>query len=661
MKIRIIVTLFLSCYWINIQAIDTLKIAKFNKIYFPTNEIYHLIDSTNTFDLTTVQNLEFGERILQQPFPIENTYWLKFFLPQEENVDYQLYYPMPDSMTFFMPNKNGNYSKVVRGGFTDEEASISYHNYFYFSTDSLEVSKPIYIKVRNFSKWGRNTAFHRMDFMKMRENTAILNTGFNIQTELIYATFLAIVGFIFIYFLIQFCINKRLTFFLYSCYLITLFVYLYNRFDSFFFWQLFDAPVMFTIVNENAQIFSSITYLLFMNFFLDVKNKYPKFQKYLIGGILTLVVFMLIYNAILLIDRFNPIHLNMMTIFRIISSVISIWFLFVVIKNKPRTEEWIALGSGVILMLSAIIPPILGNIAFAIPFFLGEILVLAIGLAYQVRKSDKERLRTKEELITQLEINVEIQQKMQLKLEEEVKAQTAKAIQKTREAEQAKSEQLQSVFQNELEKIKMKALQAQMNPHFLFNCLNSIRLFYLKNETKKADAYITKFSRLLRLMLRHSRADFISLQEELDALKLYIEFEQMRFKDKFEYDISINNNVKTAEIQVQPLTIQPFVENAIWHGLMQSDKKGKLSIQVNEANGFIKILVADNGIGRQKAKAFKAGQNQIKTKSFGLSITKERMELMQKTLQKEASFEIIDLLNEQEKAIGTRVEITYGV
>jgi len=312
-------------------------------------------------------------------------------------------------------------------------------------------------------------------------------------------------------------------------------------------------------------------------------------------------------------------------------------------------------------MLVAVIPPILGNIAYAIPFFLGEILVLAIGLAYQVRKSDQERLKTKEELITQLEINAEIQQKMQSKLEAEVKTQTAKAIEKTREAEQAKAEKLQSVFQNELEKIKMKALQAQMNPHFLFNCLNSIRLFYLKNETQKADAYITKFSRLLRLMLNHSRADFISLQEELDALKLYIEFEQMRFKDKFEYDISIKNNVKTAEIKVQPLTIQPFVENAIWHGLMQSDEKGKLSITVNKINGFIKILVEDNGIGRAKAEAIKIGQTQVKTKSFGLSITKERMELMQKTLQKEASFQIVDIKNNQNETIGTKVEITYAV
>ena len=282
-------------------------------------------------------------------------------------------------------------------------------------------------------------------------------------------------------------------------------------------------------------------------------------------------------------------------------------------------------------------------------------------MAYQVRQSDKQRLKTKEELITQLEINAEIQQKMQLKLETEVELQTAKAIQKTREAEQAKAEQLQSVFQNELEKIKMKALQAQMNPHFLFNCLNSIRLFYLKNETKKADAYITKFSRLLRLMLNHSHADFISLQEELDTLKLYIEFEQMRFRDKFEYNISIEKTVNTSNIQVQPLTIQPFVENAIWHGLMQSDKSGQLVINVKEANGFIKIIIEDNGIGRAKAKALKAGQNQIKIKSFGLNITKERMDLMQKTLHKEASFEITDIKNEQGESVGTRVVITYGV
>lgn len=648
-------------YWsFSLSAIDTLKLeSNYEHFVFPDKQV-HFVDSSNELTFDAIRHKDFYKINFSGFFPIQYTYWSAFYLEDEADLDYQLNYPLSDSITFFFPKTDGFYQEIKRGYYTKQEAGLNSYGKLYFSSDTLNLTKPIYFRVRNFSKWGANIPFEQhISIMKMpKDNVIIRNENFR-DIEILFISFLGISGFLFIYFFIQFLINKKQSFLIYSCYLITLFIYFFNRLNPMFFWTLFNEPTVMGLINENAQILSSVTYLTFVNKFLNVKEVYPKFHKYLISGIYSIVVIMLVYSGIYYFFPFNPIHLNIMVIFRVVSTIISLAFLVVIIRNKPKTLEWIVIMSGIILMLAAIVPPILRNLSYAIPFIIAEILLLAIGLAYQVRLSDLERIKTKENLIKQLELNASIQREMQQKLETEVKLQTEKAILKTQEAEQAKAEQLKSTFQGELERIKMKALQAQMNPHFLFNCLNSIRLFYLKNETKKADTYITKFSRLLRLMLNNSRSDLISLQEEIDALQLYIEFEQMRFKDKFDFKLEVDNQVNMTNFKIQPLTIQPFVENAIWHGLMQNEENGKLKIDIKKVEQKTLIAIEDNGIGRQKAQQIKAGQNQMH-KSHGLTITKERMDLMKKSLNREADFQIIDLINDNREAIGTRVEIIYN-
>jgi len=121
-----------------------------------------------------------------------------------------------------------------------------------------------------------------------------------------------------------------------------------------------------------------------------------------------------------------------------------------------------------------------------------------------------------------------------------------------------KREELKTVYNKKISELEVKALRTQMNPHFLFNSLNSIRYYILKEDNKNASEYITKFSRLLRLILKNSRQNQISLKDELHALKIYIDFEQMRFNRKFEFNLEVDSNINQDDIQVQPLTIQPF-------------------------------------------------------------------------------------------------------
>jgi Histidine kinase len=148
---------------------------------------------------------------------------------------------------------------------------------------------------------------------------------------------------------------------------------------------------------------------------------------------------------------------------------------------------------------------------------------------------------------------------------------------------------------------EIKALRAQMNPHFIFNCLNSIEYFNANNQPDKASEYLTKFSRLIRLVLENSRSEKVSLENELDTLRLYMDMEAMRFKGKIKYQININPNTEIEAIEIPPLLIQPFVENAIWHGLMHKDEGGEIIIdviQVNENLLISKLLTTEWDVKR---------------------------------------------------------------
>ncbi len=222
-----------------------------------------------------------------------------------------------------------------------------------------------------------------------------------------------------------------------------------------------------------------------------------------------------------------------------------------------------------------------------------------------------------------------------------------------------KREKLKTDFDKKISSLEIKALRAQMNPHFLFNSLNSIRYYILKEDNDNAAEYITKFSKLLRLILNNSRQNQISLHDEIYALDIYIDFERMRFSSKFDYELVIEDDVDINHVHIQPLTLQPFVENAIWHGLMQKKETGKLKIHIFKNGNMVKIIIEDNGIGRKKAKEIEESGLE-ETKSFGLKITKDRLSLMESIHGKKSNLKIVDLFDNK-KAAGTKVIITFEV
>ena len=214
-------------------------------------------------------------------------------------------------------------------------------------------------------------------------------------------------------------------------------------------------------------------------------------------------------------------------------------------------------------------------------------------------------------------------------------------------------------YEQKLANVEMAALRAQMNPHFMFNSLNSIKTYILKEKTDEASMYLTKFSQLMRAVLRNSKSTLVPLSEELKALQLYIELESLRFENEFTSSIEIDPEIDTTQVAFPPLLIQPYVENAIRHGLLEKEsglRQLTICIKKGKSNNLT-LLIRDNGIGREAASKRKSISDS-KKKSFGMEITSDRISLIEQTLGITATVIVHDLKEPDGTAAGTEVEIT---
>jgi LytS/YehU family sensor histidine kinase len=222
--------------------------------------------------------------------------------------------------------------------------------------------------------------------------------------------------------------------------------------------------------------------------------------------------------------------------------------------------------------------------------------------------------------------------------------------------EKLKHEKVEHNLQRRAAELEMQALRAQMNPHFIFNALSSVNRFILKNDPDKASDYLTRFSRLIRLVLVNSQREVIFLEEEIAMLQLYLQMEQLRFKHAFEFTIRCSNEIDDAQITIPPLLVQPFCENAIWHGLMHREEKGWLDISFTKDQNILCCTITDNGVGREKAAQF-GSKSAEKIKSLGLQLTRERLALFNEDSSVETSYTIEDIMNTEGDVTGTRVQL----
>ncbi len=210
-------------------------------------------------------------------------------------------------------------------------------------------------------------------------------------------------------------------------------------------------------------------------------------------------------------------------------------------------------------------------------------------------------------------------------------------------------------LEKELAESKQKALHLQMNPHFIFNCLGSISSFIAQNNPDLAIKYLSKFSRLMRLTLEYSKASLIPVAKEAEIIKNYLELEQLRFNHKFDFDIHLADDIED-DLGLPPMLIQPFVENAVLHGMAMKNNKGKIEVTFQLKNSSLLCKIQDDGVGRKVSQEMKE-KSVAQHKSMAMDITKKRLKILGLSSSKAAQFKIEDLKNNTGEVAGTLVTI----
>ncbi|MGN7821958.1 histidine kinase [Chitinophaga sp. 22536] len=415
-----------------------------------------------------------------------------------------------------------------------------------------------------------------------------------------------------------------------------------------------------------------LMYLMFGNTFLNLKERYPFMEQVftwvatVVGGLIIVCIY-----CILMEQYHLPVIIYSYVYF---CTLLPLLVVFIALARRSRHHPLLRffLYGSVCLYLACLgsflmhIRPLgllsaLGELAAPTMLLIGGVLLQAMfflaGLSYRNKLVHLERTRTQELLIKQLNKNKELQRKLNEQLEELVKEQTTEILRKKHELEEQRKIQLETEYDKKLTEIELKAIRAQINPHFIFNCLNSIQLFVMQRDYEYAQKYLSDFSYLIRKTLDFSRRNFISLADEITYLNTYLGLEKMRFENRMEYEIVVDPEITTAELEIPAMLLQPYVENAVKHGMTNPQQPiGQLSIRFTQvAADMLECVIADNGIGIARSRSLRTLPKHHQ--SSGMEISQNRAELLNKMYNTEIHIEIIDLSARDEADSGTVVKI----
>jgi len=225
-----------------------------------------------------------------------------------------------------------------------------------------------------------------------------------------------------------------------------------------------------------------------------------------------------------------------------------------------------------------------------------------------------------------------------------------------RSKREAHFRQKEAEMQLSISEMEMRALRAQINPHFIFNCLNSIHHYMHGHDVSKASEYLIKFSQLIRHVLEMSSFKMISVGDDVNALKLYLELEQLRTNYSFDFEIVVSNDIDLDAVEIPPLFIQPFVENSIWHGLNSLGHKGRIFIDITKKDGMLVCTIEDNGRDGG-AKADLDLSHAVKKTSMGTALIQDRLNVVNQGHKTKAGFVLNDLTNSDNEIVGKRVTL----
>lgn len=341
----------------------------------------------------------------------------------------------------------------------------------------------------------------------------------------------------------------------------------------------------------------------------------------------------------------------------------------IVIKNKTTFQKMILFGSLIYTIFTMFTTfqktdfPVKDLLVAVNGLYLGvalELIVFSIALGLRIRDSYLSTEQLKDKLIQDLQLNEEFIKNENVFLEEKVKERVYEIKQQNLLIEEQQKQALIQSFEKEKVEIQMQALSSQMNPHFIFNCMNAIQKSIVTNEIEKASLLLTDFASLIRMVLQNSTQPTISLSNEIELLEQYLKLEQNRLSDSFEYQINIDENLSFDFIEIPNMMLQPLLENAIWHGFRNISYKGKIIITFSKDDNLIRCIILDNGIGRVKAATYISKTNP--KVSHATNLIQNRIDMLNYAPTNSIGhFEIVDLYDEMQQPIGTKAIIDLPI
>lgn len=607
--------------------------------------------------------------------PTDGSIWLKTTIKNDlaEAAFFDFNFPAADSITVLAKNSDTTFT-LTTGPYT------SVRNWLYAEKPGLV---PVFCRpgqifrlyIRLWSYKGRPLSASQAYIQTRRYslNDSVENFRNFVGRIEFNGFFLGAVTFAMFFFLFIFIKVREPVFLLYSLYLLGAGVYalIVKTLPYSFLARItyLNYPLTY-MLGEPIQYLFFASYMAFGKALLDIDDRHGWLNK-----VIRYFIFVLAFTGILLL-AYNFYHFNYQLqkqafiLSRIVILPVAIVLLAWITFSVNNPVKWFFItGSTFFItggLLAVIVDPKSRHLFFgeidANPIFffktgiLLESLCFALALGYKIRAAQIEKDIASKAYIAQLELNKKMAASEKVRLEKMVIERTEEIVEKNRLIEQQKQLQIQSAFAKQLSEMEMTALRSQMNPHFIFNSLNSIRYQILKKDYDNAATYLTRFSKLLRSILQNSRENVISLSEEIEMNRLYVQLESLRFSQGFEFHLNISEKIDISEIMVPPMLLQPYVENAVKHGLVPSKKPVKqLRMDISPNQDGYCIVVEDNGIGRTAA----GSQTSLHGKqSLGMQISQERIELFNINYHPVINVRIDDLY-ERQNACGTRITFTY--
>lgn len=572
-----------------------------SKVYISNNDSTspaHII-SEDSLDLFT----EIPEGYITKP---NETYWYcidlqSLELPRKDN---QLYirFPYYDKITLYTTKNDTIVTKEA--GLRNKRADdILDFSDIPFDTLNLINGRYLYARVQDYAN--RNTLqdviLHNsfsLEFFDYYQSRSSQRRGIP------YYLFIGGMALIIAFFVGYYFLYRDRLFIVYSVYLFALLLYLGSKagFVQNFLREYFTAYLYF--FNNIIQVIVNISSLFFAIAFLNAKKDYPKLYVFIRYTIYLLAIVVFLISIIYIINPFSGVEETILNIERYYMILFSLLAYVHILMNYKNPLVIFYVGGSFTFLSGAVLALFFRNVQYMMYGAAIEVFIFSLGMGYKTKQIEAEKNK----------------------------------------------------IEGEMDRVKLTALRAQMNPHFIFNSLNSIRAYVISNKVKEASEYLSKFAQLIRLILHYSSKENIELHKELEALKLYIQLEELRFREDFEFKVQIDEKIEVNKVLVPPLILQPYIENAIRHGLAPKHGKKSLKLKVNAEYDHIVFSVKDNGVGRKYSKKVQAQQNS-KHKSIAMDLTKRRINLMGLKNLKNDQVVIHDRYKD-DKPNGTEVIIT---